>query len=33
MQIGRGLVHRLAYNEDIVAIKMGRRQGAGRAYI
>src|SRR5262252_7299466 len=26
-------VHRLAYNGDIVAIKMGRRQGARRAHI
>jgi hypothetical protein len=27
------VVHRLAYNGDIVAIKMGRRQGARRAHI
>jgi uncharacterized protein with PIN domain len=27
------LVHRLAYNGDVVAFKMGRRQGARRAHI
>ena len=27
------LVHRLAYNDDVVAFKMGRRQGARRAHI
>ena len=27
------LVHRLAYNDDIVAFKMGRRQGARRAHV
>jgi hypothetical protein len=27
------LVYRLAYNDDIVAFKMGRRQGARRAHI
>jgi len=27
------LVHRLAYSSDIVAFKMGRRQGARRAHI
>ena len=27
------VVHRLAYSGDIVAIKMGRRQGARRAHI
>jgi hypothetical protein len=26
------LVHRLAYNSDVVAFKMGRRQGARRAH-
>ena len=28
-----GLVYRLAYNGDVVAFKMGRRQGARRAHI
>ena len=27
------LVHRLAYNGDVVAFKMGRRQGVRRAHI
>ena len=27
------LVYRLAYNGDVVAFKMGRRQGARRAHI
>ena len=27
------LVHRLAYNGDVVAFKMGRRQGARREHI
>ena len=27
------LVHRLAYNGDVVAFKMGRRQDARRAHI
>jgi hypothetical protein len=27
------LVYRLAYNDDIVAFKMGRRRGARRAHI
>jgi hypothetical protein len=27
------LVHRLAYNGDVVAFKIGRRQGARRAHI
>jgi hypothetical protein len=27
------LVHRLTYNGDVVAFKMGRRQGARRAHI
>jgi len=27
------LVYRLAYNDDVVAFKMGRRQGARRAHI
>jgi hypothetical protein len=29
----RDLVYRLAYNDDVVAFKMGRRQGARRAHI
>ena len=29
----KGLVYRLAYNGDVVAFKMGRRQGARRAHI
>ena len=31
--LSRNLVYRLAYNDDIVAFKMGRRQGARRAHI
>ena len=31
--VGWGVVHRLAYNGDVVAFKMGRRQGARRAHI
>src|SRR6266436_6430380 len=27
------LMHRLAYNSDVVALKMGRRRGARRAHI
>jgi hypothetical protein len=30
--MGAILVHRLAYNDDVVAFKMGRRQGARRAH-